>query len=281
MARPRRLPKVLTPAEQRALLVQFNRRYASSLRNLLAVRLMLECGLRCGEVVAVRPEHIDLDTCRLLVREGKGGKDRVVWFSDDLRDLLVRWMERRPASEWLLPTRHGTQANTRYLRELVKRKALAAGVSEADWVTPHTLRHTFAADLFRRERNILLVQRALGHSSVMTTQIYTHLSDFEVERAMRQGRPVVRRRHEDALAWSLRLRDLLQAGIDWHRARIPMRVRLGHWIHGGVSVYAMSVDFEQNRSPTGPVNRPPPRFRPSRQSHLSPRFSPCTPKRSG
>ena len=116
MARARRLPKVLTPDEQRALLAKFDRRYPSALRNLLAVRLMLECGLRCGEVVAIRPEHVDLDTCRLLVREGKGAKDRVVWFGDDLRDLTERWLQRRPASEWLLCTRHGTQVNSRYLR---------------------------------------------------------------------------------------------------------------------------------------------------------------------
>jgi len=94
VTRPRRLPKVLTPDEQKALLAKFDRRYPSALRNLVAVRLMLECGLRCGEVVAIRPEHVDLNTCRLLVREGKGAKDRVVWFSDDLRDLIVRWLER-------------------------------------------------------------------------------------------------------------------------------------------------------------------------------------------
>ena len=128
MARPRRLPKVLTPDEQRALLAKFDRRYPSALRNLVAVRLMVECGLRCGEVVAIRPEHVDLNTCRLIVREGKGAKDRVVWFSDDLRNLIVRWLERRPASDWLLCTRHATQVNTRYLRELVKRKAMRRGV---------------------------------------------------------------------------------------------------------------------------------------------------------
>ncbi len=188
MTRPRHLPKVLTADEQRAFLAKFDRRYTSGLRNLVAVRLMLECGLRCGEVVAVKPEHVDLDTCRLLVREGKGAKDRVVWFNDDLRDLIVRWLDRRPASVWLLCTRHGGQVNTRYLRELVKRKAVAAGISEAERVTPHVLRHSFATDLLRRERNLLLVSRALGHSSVMTTQIYTHLSDVEVERAMRSAR---------------------------------------------------------------------------------------------
>lgn len=189
MARSRRLPKVLSADEQRAFLAKFDRRYPSALRNLVAVRLMLECGLRCGEVVAVRPEHVDLNTCRLLVREGKGGKDRVVWFSDDLRDLIVRWLERQRASEWLLCTRHHTQVNTRYLRELVKRKATAAGLSEADRVTPHTLRHTFATDLLRETKNIRLTQKALGHASLATTMIYTHVADEELEKALRRERP--------------------------------------------------------------------------------------------
>ncbi len=188
MTRPRRLPKVLTSDEQKRLLAKFDLRYSSAMRNLLAVRLMLECGLRCGEVVAVRPEHLDLDTCRLLVREGKGARDRVVWFSDDLRDLTARWLERRPTSEWLLTTRHRTQVNTRYLRELVKRKAVAAGLSEPDRVTPHVLRHTFATDLLRETKNIRLTQKALGHASLATTMIYTHVADEELENALRRPR---------------------------------------------------------------------------------------------
>jgi integrase/recombinase XerD len=189
MSRPRRLPKVLTPDEQRALLAEFDRRYPSALRNLVAVRLMLECGLRCGEVVAIRPEHLDLTTCRLLVREGKGGKDRVVWFSDDLRDLIARWLERQPASPWLLPTRHGTQLNCRYVREMTKRKAIAARIPEAGRVSPHSLWHSFATTLLRETKNIRLTQKALGHASLATTMIYTHITDGELEAALRRGRP--------------------------------------------------------------------------------------------
>ncbi|NIS21973.1 MAG: tyrosine-type recombinase/integrase, partial [Thermoplasmata archaeon] len=72
--------------EQARFLAQFNTRYPSPHRNLCMVRLMLEAGLRVGEVVALRPEHLDMTTCRLVVREGKGAKDRVLWISDDLRD---------------------------------------------------------------------------------------------------------------------------------------------------------------------------------------------------
>lgn len=112
------------PRRAEGALTQFDKRYPSALRNLVAVRLMLECRLRCGEVVAIRPEHLDLATCRLVVREGKGAKDRVVWFSDDLQDLISSWLRRRPESEWLLCARHATLVNTRYLREMVKRKAM-------------------------------------------------------------------------------------------------------------------------------------------------------------
>ena len=125
----------------------------------------------------------------MIVREGKGSKDRIVWFSDDLGGLIERWLQRRPASEWLLCTRHGTQVNTRYLRELVKRKAIAAGLSEADRVTPHVLRHTFATELLRETKNIRLTQKALGHASLATTMIYTHVADEELESALRRRSP--------------------------------------------------------------------------------------------
>jgi len=186
VARPKRLPKVLTPEEQRALVAQPNPRYLSGLRNRCLLRVMLEAGLRAGEVVALRPDHLDMRTCRLLVREGKGAKDRVLWVTDDLRDLIGVWLARRPASDWLFPTRDGGQINTRYLRTMVKQYAVKAGVSEADRVTPHVLRHTFATDLLRETKNIRLVQKALGHSDVSTTMIYTHVFDEELEEALRR-----------------------------------------------------------------------------------------------
>src|SRR5680860_167386 len=131
MSRRRSLPRVLSANEQQTLLAQFDTRYPSGLRNLLLVRLMLECGLRSGEVVALRPEHLDLSTGRLLVREGKGAKDRVVWFSEDLGSVLARWLSGRPGSRWLFPTRSGKQIDTRYLREMVKRKACLLYTSDA------------------------------------------------------------------------------------------------------------------------------------------------------
>ena len=185
MSRPRRLPKVLSAAETASVLAQFNTRYPTPLRNLCMVRTMLEAGLRVGEAVALRPDHIDMTTCKLVVREGKGAKDRVLWIGDDLRDLIGTWLERRPESVWLFPTRHGGQLSTRYVRQMVKRVARKAGVSEVERVSPHALRHSFATDLYAETKNILLVQKALGHSDLSTTMIYTHVFDADLEAAMR------------------------------------------------------------------------------------------------
>ena len=186
MSRPRRLPKVLSAAETALVLAQFNTRYPTPLRNLCMVRTMLEAGLRVGEVVALKPEHLDMTTCKLVVREGKGAKDRVLWIGDDLRDLIGTWLERRPESLWLFPTRDGGQVQTRYVRQMVKRVARRAGVSEVERVSPHALRHTFATTLYSETTNIRLVQKALGHSDLSTTMIYTHVFDADLEAAMRE-----------------------------------------------------------------------------------------------
>jgi integrase/recombinase XerD len=185
MARPKKLPKVLSKAEQASLLAQFNTRYDAGLRNLTMIRLMLETGLRAGEVVALRTDHINMLTCKMIVREGKGARDRVLWITESMRDLLATWYDRKPASEFVFPTRAGRQMDTSHLRHMLKRYVARADIQEPDKVSPHTLRHTFATELFRETCNIVLVQKALGHENIQTTMIYTHLVDDDLENAMK------------------------------------------------------------------------------------------------
>ena len=184
----RQLPKVLTDEEKVAFLKQFNTRYPTPHRDLCIVRLMLEAGLRAGETVILRPEDLDMMTCRLTVR-GKGAKDRGLWINESLRDLIGSWLERRPGSKWLFPTRTGERLQTPHLRRMVKQKARKAGIREPERVSPHTLRHTFATDIYRETKNIRLVQKALGHSDLSTTMIYTHIVDDELEEAMKSFVP--------------------------------------------------------------------------------------------
>jgi len=183
---PDRLPTILTDAETERLLSEPTLRYFSPHRDYLFMRLMLSAGLRASEAVSLRPEHVDLMSGKLMVREGKGAKDRTLWIGEELLEELREWMERRPESEWLLPTRKGTKVATSHLRRSVKRYARDASVEEVERVSPHTLRHTFATRLYRETSNIRMVQKALGHSDLSTTMIYTHVVDEELEEAMRR-----------------------------------------------------------------------------------------------
>jgi site-specific recombinase XerD len=189
MARPDKLPKILTEQETDRLLSQPNQRYFGPCRDYLYMRLMLKAGLRASEATALRPEHLGLMSGKLSVREGKGAKDRTLWVGEKVLSELQEWMDRRreeaEASDFLLPTRKGTEVATSHLRRSVKRYARKAGIEEVDRVSPHTLRHTFATRLYRETGNIRMVQKALGHSDLSTTMVYTHVIDEELEGAMK------------------------------------------------------------------------------------------------
>ncbi|WP_263789961.1 tyrosine-type recombinase/integrase [Salinibacter sp.] len=195
MARPDKLPRVLKEEETDRLLAQPNQRYFGPHRDYLFMRLMLKAGLRASEATALRPEHIDLMSGKLSVREGKGAKDRTLWVGEEVLEELREWTGRRSeeigeegagSSGFLLPTRKGTEVATSHLRRSVKRYARKASVEEVGRVSPHTLRHTFATRLYRETGNIRMVQKALGHSDLSTTMIYTHVVDEELEGAMKE-----------------------------------------------------------------------------------------------
>jgi integrase/recombinase XerD len=179
-----KIPEILTEDEIKLLLKQPNKRYPTGLRNLCLMRVMLDAGLRAGEVLNLTLQDVDWRSGKLKVREGKGKKDRVLWLNEDALNLLRKWRERRPhSSDLLFPTLDGNRIDDRYLRAMVKRYGEKGGISKS--VHPHMLRHTFATDLYRQTKNIRLTQKALGHSDLSTTMIYTHIVDDELEDALR------------------------------------------------------------------------------------------------
>ncbi len=187
--KPQRLPEVLTHEEQEALLRQPNPKNLNGLRNLCLLRLMLNTGLRASEVLKVKTRDIDWSSGKLMVRQGKGRKDRSLWVGEEDLALLKLWMARKaklPESELVFTSRDGKLIMSRYLRSMVKRLATKAGISKD--VHPHTLRHTFATDLLRQTKNLRLTQKALGHAQITSTQIYTHIVDDELEEALKTFR---------------------------------------------------------------------------------------------
>ena len=185
--RPRRIPEVLTPEERTRLLRGVETTSLTNLRNLAIIRLLINTGLRARELRELKASAIDWRTGRFKVR-GKGGVERVLRIAGPDLALLQCLMDRMPSSmpsgDRPVFTRLDGEKpiNARWLRCMVKRVGLQAGIPKD--IHPHTLRHTFATQLLRQEKNLFLVSKALGHADLSTTQIYLHVEDEELEGAM-------------------------------------------------------------------------------------------------
>jgi integrase/recombinase XerD len=182
--KPKRLPTVLTSNEREAFLHSFNPKAATGLRNLCIVTVMLNTGLRVAECLNLRPDDIDWLTGDVMVWQGKGSKDRKTYLSTEDLTLLSRWRSLRPeGSEFLFTTLDGGKVDDRYVREMVKRKAVQAGIKKD--IHPHTLRHTLGTDIYKKTQDLMLTARALGHSRTTTAEIYVQLSDEKIAREIR------------------------------------------------------------------------------------------------
>lgn len=183
----RRLPRVLTPQELRALLDAVNWDSTTGLRNRVALELMAYSGLRVTEVCNLRPGDVDLENRRVIVRNGKGGNDRVVPLRDGTITCLRRWRkERHQQATYLLHTIKGQehkQMSRSSALKMVKHYAAAAGL-DTEGLGCHTLRHTCATMMRRAGVDLEIIQELLGHKHISTTRIYRHVAPVEVEHAI-------------------------------------------------------------------------------------------------
>lgn len=180
-------PKSLERREQNRFLREAERR--GKLRDLALVRVMLSCGLRVGEVVAVKISDLDIGERRgkLVVREGKGNKYREVPVPPEARRAIQEWLGelniKHPDRPWLFPNRKGERISTRYVERIVKQIALRAEVE----AVPHTLRHTCATNMLRSGADLVTVAQILGHESLDTTAIYTRADERTLAEAVERG----------------------------------------------------------------------------------------------
>jgi site-specific recombinase XerD len=185
--KPLKIPEVLTEEERVRLLTESNPKALIGLRNLCMLRLMADAGLRLSEVLNLEERDINWNSGQLKVRQGKGKKDRFLWVSPGDLGILEDWRKKKPANSRLFfTTRRGDRICDVYVWQAVKRLTRKAGIDKN--IHPHSLRHTFATDLYRNTKNIALVQKALGHSDISTTMIYTHIVDDELMDAMKNFR---------------------------------------------------------------------------------------------
>lgn len=174
--RERRLPVVLSQDELR--------RFLAAVRNpkhLAILAVAYSAGLRVSEVVKLRPEDLDRDRGLLIVRGAKGRKDRSTLLSETALALVDRYLEGAHPGRWLFPgARPARHLSARSVQKVTAEARERAGIAKP--VTPHVLRHSFATHLLESGTDVRLIQELLGHASVRTTEIYTHVSQRHIQR---------------------------------------------------------------------------------------------------
>lgn len=156
--RPVRLPVVMSRPEVSAVLARLHGPVW------IMASLMYGSGLRLQECVELRVKDLSFDRCELVVRDGKGGKDRVTMLPDALR---------RPLEDEVTGEKRRHHLHESVVQRAVKEAARAAGIARP--ATCHSLRHSFATHLLESGYDIRTIQELLGHRDVSTTMIYTHV----------------------------------------------------------------------------------------------------------
>ncbi|HEX4952552.1 MAG TPA: tyrosine recombinase XerC [Thermoanaerobaculia bacterium] len=196
---PKTLPRHLRPGETENLLESAEGGDDLSLRDRAFLELLYACGLRVSELVSLDWRDIDL-SARTLRVVGKGKKERMVPFGRPAAAALAAWLEEwekvrgarsGETEEPVFLNHRGGRLTDRSVRRLLDRYARGSGIQGG--VHPHTLRHTFATHLLEGGADLRSIQELLGHSSLATTQRYTHV---EIERLLavyRQSHPRARK----------------------------------------------------------------------------------------
>jgi integrase/recombinase XerC len=176
---PKRLPEVLSPDEA-VRLVSASDDSEAGTRDRALFELAYSCGLRVSELTGLDTDSVDRSTGEVRVL-GKGSKTRIVPVGEPALRALEAWLPVRAA--WVRPNekalfvgRAGKRMPPREVQRRIKRWALAAGL-DVD-VHPHMLRHSFASHVLQSSGDLRAVQEMLGHASIASTQVYTHL-DFQ------------------------------------------------------------------------------------------------------
>lgn len=188
---PKRLPRNLTTAELQSLIGKrpkgwWGQAPFEQVTLVLALELLFATGIRVGELCSIDIANINFDSGIITIK-GKGNRERNVYLVDDelkrqVRHYIARREMANPLTGKLLVTPRGTALVPNQVRQSLHKHSNGLGLERR--ITPHMFRHTTATQLLENGVDIRFVQKLLGHASISTTEIYTHVSDAKLHQAI-------------------------------------------------------------------------------------------------
>ena len=161
-------------------------------RNSLVLEMLYATGIRVGELVSIKVNDINKYEQSIKIL-GKGKKERIVFYGSFCEDALNLYLEdgynelNKKKSEYLFLNKNGTKLSERYIRIIIDNAVRKCNIEYH--ISPHTLRHTFATDLLNAGADLMSVKELLGHTSINTTSIYTHVTTEQLKKVYNFSHP--------------------------------------------------------------------------------------------
>ena len=157
------------------------------LRNRLIIEMLYATGVRVSELVNIKISDINFNEQSIRIM-GKGRKERIVFYGEYAKDILDKYLDiRNNSNEYLIQNNKGNKITSRGIEKIIDKVVSVACINNN--VSPHTFRHTFATHLLNSGCEIKSVQELLGHSSLNTTEVYTHITSEYLKSEYRKNMP--------------------------------------------------------------------------------------------
>lgn len=186
------LPKFLKDEELDKIFNVCNFNNPTEERDTLIIELLYATGVRVSELVNIKIKDINREE-KLIKVLGKGNKERIVIYNNHTKKALDTYLKdgynyfNKKSSEYLILNKNGNKLSERYIREIINKKVSQASLDIK--ISPHTLRHTFATDILENGMDLMTVKELLGHESLNTTSIYTHITNEQIKKTYNLAHP--------------------------------------------------------------------------------------------
>lgn len=201
--KPLKLPEVLTEEEAVKVLESCPINTPTGLRDRAILELLYSTGIRRSELIHLDMEDLFAERGELAIKQGKGKKDRIVPVGDVALTFLTAylklvrpWLAQSPEDNALFLTVNGHRMGHQTVKVVVGKAVKKSGVQRR--VTPHIFRHSMATHLLRNGADIRHIQALLGHDSLLSTQVYTHLTAEDLKQAVKKAHPRAKREAKKA-----------------------------------------------------------------------------------